>query len=320
VTSASGPPVVRSAQRLDPADTAAVLALAGAAADTDGVHPFSEHVLLHLRGAGEASAVHLTVVAGGELVGYAYLDLDGPSAEVVVHPARRRRGHGHALVVAAVAAAATVGPLKIWAHGDHPGARALADRIGLTRGRVLWQMRRSLFAALPEVPLPDGVALRAFRPGADDEAWLAVNARAFVAHPEQGRWTIADLAARKAEPWFDPAGFLLAVDPADDRLLGYHWTKVHPAQPRTGTGPGTGTGTAHDQAPIGEVYVLGVDPGGHRKGLGAALTAAGLRHLRGLGLSECLLYVDESNAGAVKLYERFGFTVWATDVMYEPAA
>ena len=84
---------------------------------------------------------------------------------------------------------------------------------------------------------------------------------------------------------------------------------MHPAAPRTGDGVA--------QPPIGEVYVLGVDPGGHRRGLGAALTVAGLRHLRGLGLADCLLYVDESNAGAVALYRRLGFEVWSTDVMYQ---
>jgi mycothiol synthase len=307
-TAAAALPPVRSAGRLGAAETAEVLTLAGAAGAADGVAPLSEQVLLQLRGGGDAAAVHLTVSLDDGLAGYAHLDPDGPAAELVVHPQLRRRGFGRALVTALLDAG---GPaLKIWAHGDHPGARALADELGLVRGRVLWQMRRSLFAALPEVPLPDGVVLRTFRPGVDDEAWLAVNARAFATHPEQGKWTLADLRMRFAEPWFDPAGFLLAVDPADDRLLGFHWTKVHPAEPRTDA--------AEAQPPIGEVYVLGVDPGGPRRGLGAALTVAGLRHLRGLGLSDCLLYVDESNPGAVALYKRLDFTIWSTDVMYEP--
>jgi mycothiol synthase len=307
VTSASAVPTVRCADRLDPAGTAGVLALAAAAGAADGVHPLSEHVLLHLRNGGGPAAVHLTVFLDGELAGYAHLDLDERSAEAVVHPARRRRGLGRALLAAAGGAAG--GPLRVWAHGDHPGARALAAQLGFERARVLWQMRRSLSAELPDAPLPPGVVVRAFRPGADDEAWLAVNARAFATHPEQGRWTLDDLRMREVEPWFDPAGFLLAIDPADDRLLGFHWTKVHPGEPRTDT--------AREQPPIGEVYVLGVDPGGHRHGLGAALTVAGLRHLRGLGLADCLLYVDESNTAAVALYERLGFTVWSTDVHYQ---
>jgi mycothiol synthase len=183
----------------------------------------------------------------------------------------------------------------VWAHGDHPGAAALAERRGLLRDRVLWQFRRTL-AGVPDVPLPAGVSVRAFRPGADDAAWLDLNARAFAGHPEQGRWTAADLATRMAEPWFDAAGFLLAVDDGG-KLVGFHWTKVHPDG-------------------LGEVYVLGVDPGGHRRGLGAALTVAGLRHLAGEGLHTVLLYVDESNTAAVALYRRLGFSAYATDVMY----
>jgi mycothiol synthase len=281
---------VLTRDRLTPAEAADVLTLAAAADEADGVSPLSEDGVLGLRG----HRTHLLAHSDETLVGYAYVD--GTSGELVVHPKHRLRGHGTALLAAA-------GPdaLQFWAHGDEPAARAFAEKAGFARSRVLWQMRRTL-TDLPSAELPDGVELRAFVPGADDEAWLGVNSRAFAHHPEQGRWTIDDLRLRLAEPWFDPAGFLLAVDPADDRLLGFHWTKVHPAE--------------GDEPAIGEVYVLGVDPGGHRRGLGAALSVAGLRHLAGLGLADVLLYVDEDNPAAVALYRRLGFEIYSTDVMY----
>jgi mycothiol synthase len=269
-----------------------VLALARAAADADGTYPLAEDAVLRLRRPGH----HLLARRGdGRLAGYA--QVEGGTAEVVVHPDARRRGLGRTLVTEAMTVAS--GPLRVWAHGDHPAAAALAASLGFTRTRVLWRLRRPLAEQIPAPALPAGVALRTFRPGVDDEAWLAVNARAFADHPEQGRWTADDLRARLAEPWFDATGFLLAARETDGRLLGFHWTKVHSGR-----------------EPIGEVYVLGVDPSAHGTGLGAALTLAGLRYLRGRGLDQVMLYVDDSNRAAMALYTKLGFTRWSADVTY----
>lgn len=295
---------VTRTDRLDPPEIADVLTLARAAGDADGADPFDEHTLLRLRDP-HAPAHHLTVrAADGILAGYAHLDSTDPAAgtgvELAVHPTYRRQGIGRAL--AREVRATVTGPLRAWAHGDHPSAAALAVDLGYRRARVLWQLRRPLSAPIPQPPLPEGVTLRAFRPGTDDDAWLALNARAFADHPEQGRWTSADLRARRDEPWFDAAGFLLAVDPAG-HLRGFHWTKVHER-------PGS--------ARIGEVYVLGVDPQAHGGGLGKALTAAGLAYLRDRrGLDRVMLYVDESNTAAVALYERLGFARWSAHVNYQ---
>ncbi|GAA4932648.1 mycothiol synthase [Actinoplanes utahensis] len=287
---------VRVTGRLSSSEVDDVLALAAAAGHLDGVHPLSEDVVLRVRGDVPYEGVHLLSYAGDRLAGYAFLDGPERSGELIVHPHFRRAGVGSELL-----AAAGAGPMRIWAHGDDPGAAAFAGRHGFERARVLWQMRRSLTEPLPDIPLPDGVTVRGFRPGSDEQAWLGVNARAFAHHPEQGRWTLDDLRSREAEPWFDPAGFLLAVDIADT-LLGFHWTKVHPA--------------SGDEPALGEIYVLGVDPAGHRRGLGAALSVAGLRHLAGSGLTVAGLYVDESNTAAVKLYRGLGFEVYKTDVNY----
>jgi mycothiol synthase len=323
--------VVR-AERLSPDDVADLLALTGAAGDADGAYPLSEHVILHLRHGGEAPAVHLLARDGGELVGYAHVDttdvVAGPSVELCVHPLHRRRGLGRALVLAAMAAAAErdpAGRLRLWAHGDHPSANALALSLGFVRGRVLWQMRRSLFAPVPAPELPGGVDLRPFRPGRDEAAWLDLNARAFARHPDQGRWTAEDLRVRLTESWFDPAGFLLAERIADGALLGFHWTKVHGAlrhstvsASRVRASPARAPADAqeHEHDPIGEVYILGVDPGAQRTGLGRALTLAGLRHLRDRGLDQVMLYVEESNPTAIALYQRLGFARWSTDVCF----
>jgi mycothiol synthase len=284
---------VRTVDRLSVSEADDVLAIATAAAEADGTYPLSEDGVLHLRRAESKDRAHL--LADG---GYAYVDTgdpEGPSGELVVHPRNRLRGVGTALLGAAIEVAENRG-LRFWAHGDEPGAQVFAEKNSFVRSRVLFQMRRSLAEPLPEAPLPAGVTLRHFRPGTDNAAWLAVNARAFAHHPEQGRWTEADLQARIDEPWFDPQGFLLAVDIADV-LLGFHWTKVHPDG-------------------IGEIYVLGIDPGGQTRGLGTALSVAGLEYLAGQGVADAMLYVDESNTAAVGLYRKLGFEVFAADVMY----
>jgi mycothiol synthase len=296
--------------------------LTQAAGDGDGGFPLSEHVPLHPRHGGVLPAVHLLARHGGQLVGYAHVDttdpVEGPSAELCVHPLYRRRGLGRALVLEAIAVSTQrdpAGRLRLWAHGDHPSASALALSLGFIRARVLWQMRRSLFAPVPAPTVPDGVTLRPFRPGVDDDAWLELNARAFAGHPDQGRWVTADLCARVAESWFDPNGFLLAV--RDGALIGFHWTKVHGAV-RHGdlAADGSDSDGVHHHDPIGEVYVLGVDPSAQGTGLGSTLTLAGLRYLRDRGLQQVMLYVEESNAPAIALYQRLGFLRWSTDVCF----
>lgn len=297
-------------------EVAAVAALVEAATEADGVRPLSEHVMLHLRYGGDTPVRNVLVYAGRELAAYGHLDVTdqvaGASAEVVVHPAHRRRGFGR-LLAEAVLAESPDGRLRLWAHGEHPASAALAQAMGFRRSRALWQMRRSLFAPLPRPEWPDGVQVRTFRPGVDDEAWVAVNAAAFADHPEQGRWTLDDLHRRMQEPWFDPEGFFVAERGA--RLVGFHWTKVHGGHGEHDIdGPHAHEGHGHD--PIGEVYVVGVHPDEQGSGLGRALTLRGLQHLRHRGLPDVMLYVDAANSGAIRLYTSLGFTHWETDVMF----
>jgi mycothiol synthase len=269
-------------------------------------------VVLHLPPDPASHAVQLLARDGaGALVAFAHLDVADPVAggasELVVHPASRRAGLGGRVVRALLdrlveAGSPDGGRLRVWAHGEHPGAAALATRFGFTRDRVLWRMRRGLDTpplAAPE--LPDGVRLRPFVVGADEPEFLRVNNAAFDWHPEQGGWDVNQVKLREAEPWFDPEGFLLAVD-AEDRLLGFHWTKVH----------------TEGRPPFGEVYVVGISPAEQGLGLGRLLTLTGLHHLASLGLDEVILYVESDNAAAVRVYERLGFRHEDrdTDVMY----
>ncbi|MFC4505596.1 MULTISPECIES: mycothiol synthase [Streptomyces] len=294
-----GPRSIETLSSLTPEQTEAVLDLLAEAARTDGQQAVSEQGRLQLRGGAREGVSHLVLTVGDELVGYAQLEdtdpVEAPAAELVVHPSDRGHGHGRALGAALLAASGK--RLRVWAHGGHSAARHLAQVLGLTLFRELRQMRRQLAGLdLPAPALPDGVHVRPFVPGRDDSAWLAVNSAAFAHHPEQGSLTQRDLDDRKAQPWFDPAGFFLAF--REDRLIGFHWTKVH----------------AEEQ--LGEVYVLGVAPGAQGGGLGKSLTTIGLQHLAGQGLPTAMLYVDADNKAAVSVYERLGFVTYETDLMY----
>jgi mycothiol synthase len=299
-------PVVSRESEVSAAERDQILAVDAEAADVDGAPALDDQVRIDLTSASD-SATHLLArfTDGGEIVGYAHADFragDAVSGHLVVRPPDRCRGVGTVLL-SELTEAATGRAVRVWAHGNTPGAQAMAASAGFASVRELIQMRMSLDTPLDQPSYPPGVSVREYVEGADDEAWVAVNAAAFSSHPEQGRLGVADLRGRVAQPWFDPAGFFLAE--RDGGLLGYHWTKVHPTGGRDG-------------GPVGEVYVLGVDPGAQGLGLGRALTLTGLRHLRDRGLDEVLLYVESDNLPAIRVYERVGFTVASVDVMYAP--
>nr|QZD53574.1 mycothiol synthase [Glycomyces sp. TRM65418] len=283
--------------------------------EADGVAPFNEQTTLGLSREPSPSRMHFLVRQEESVIAYAGVETvgDGAEAELAVDPAHRRQGVGSALLAEVTDWLETeITQLRVWAHGDRPHAEAFAAARGFARDRGLFQFSRDLdgfawpsawpegigrnwpIGEAPPAHVAEGVRLRPFRVGRDEAEWLRVNAAAFASHPEQGRWTAADLAAREDETWFDPDGLLVAED--EDGMLGFHWTKVEDG--------------------VGEVYVLGVDPRAQGTGLGRTLTLAGLAHLAAHGIRQVDLYADESNTKAVKLYRSQGFDIVRTDVQW----
>ncbi|GAA3342243.1 hypothetical protein GCM10017714_29760 [Curtobacterium pusillum] len=258
--------------------------------------PFSDQTLIDVR-AGRATVLGdergVAVVRDGEL-------------ELVVGLEERGRGLGTALVTQALALgggaapAAGSAPRRAWAHGDHPAARALATRFGWTPVRTLLQLRAPIPAVAPDVSVPDGYSVIAFRAEdpADEADWLALNAAAFAHHPEQGRMTLDDLRAREADGWFSAEDLLLLRDPSGS-LAGSCWLKV--------------------EGGIGEFYAVAVRPDLQGQGLGGVLMRAGTARLTGRGLEAAALYVEGDNEPALALYRRSGFVQHAIDVQYAAA-
>lgn len=298
------------ADRLDPVAIGAIAALSERVADAEGVRPLSEHVALHILQANSPNQLHICAWLDEELLGYGYLDLPIESGsfrgELAVEPVAWGGVGAGDLVLETMLSEAS-GNLEIWCHGAHSAAHEALEARGFVSKRHLYQMRRKLTAPIPTATLPGAIKVRAFDPTRDASAWLALNARAFAGIPDQGSWTRGDLELRIAQDWFDPAGFLLAhsiaVDGSEGQLVGFHWTKIH-------------GNASHGHAPVGEVYVLGVDPDLQARGLGRALTVLGLKHLAAQGLEEVVLYVDADNAAAIRTYEWLGFSRFDTDVLY----
>ena len=91
---------------------------------------------------------------------------------------------------------------------------------------------------------------------------------------------------RQARPWFDPLGIALAWRRGVP--VGAVWTKVHAGG-------------------VGEIYSIAVRPRAAGRGLGRSLVLAGFADLSARrGAATGMLWADEANAAAVRLYRRLG--------------
>jgi mycothiol synthase len=280
------PVTLQTPNRLDGPERASVLELADSIEAADGAPPLSDQARSRLA---TDQVDHYVARSGAQIVGYAQRH-DG-TAEVLGQP--------ESLDALLDALEPSGPPLHLWAHGTRSRLLPVLDARGYERERTLWQLRWTA-APLPPMTVPAGVQIRPFVVGSDEAALLAVNAAAFAHHPEQGGWTLVDVTAREGESWFDSDDVLLAERVADAgpaELIGFHWTKRH-------------TPT------LGEVYVLAVAPTAQGLHLGSTLLIAGLAHLVEAGSTEVLLYVDDSNATAVALYEKYGFRRHDHDVQF----
>lgn len=279
--------------------------LLSAATLADSHEPLGEHKFLRLQ-RGDDLSLAMLAFEDGALEGYAHTVTYGDgtdrraSCELVVDPSARRRGVGRLLLGQAVASAQEKGAhrLDLWAYNDNEPSQRMAAQFGFSPARRLLHLHRHMRSAPQALSVP-GAVIRSVRPGVDDKRWLALNNRIFAGHPENGRWTLDDLHARMAQPWFRADDVLMLE--VDDVLAGFCWLKVE-ERPSEGR--------------VGEIYVIGTAPEYQGRGLGRYLLACALRRLRERDADAAAIYVDQSNEAAVALYTSSGFHYHHVDVCY----
>lgn len=290
-------------------DTAAIQNISELLTDAeraDGVRPLSDHLWLDLRQGGRPGFIGLIATEEDHDHPIAYCQLsrgnESWSLDLVVHPHHRydMAVIGHELMTAALDIVKSEGGGHVhwWVFEASQLHRTLAQEFGLQQGRELLQLRVPL--PLPKVIAYRGstITTRPFDFSGDALLWLETNNAAFTEHPEQGAWELDVLQSRIAEPWFDANGFL--IHDIDSKLGAFCWTKMHP-----------------ETTPlVGEIYVIAVHPDFVGRGLGSAITVAGLNYLAASGAEIGMLFVDADNTAAIAMYSRLGFVTHHTELAF----
>lgn len=235
---------------------------------------------------------------GGRVVGY--LDVVTEDDELHVADVRTlEREPADALVEAAEAHAAP-GRIHAAAQGDDDLMRTVYERHGYELVRHAFQMRIELDGEPPEPKWPDGVVVRAFRPG-DETRVHAAQQAAFADHWEFHPQTFEEWRTYTLDRHdFDPALWWLAED--GDELAGVALTSWHFSGDRE----------------FGWVHMLAVRPAWRRRGLATALLQQSFRGFHQRGATRVGLGVDgENTTGAVRLYERAGMRPVRRNDIYE---
>ena len=226
----------------------------------------------------------------GRLVGYAHV-ANGRYADAVVASTHRGRGIGTWLAGWTQAEARRQGgsivgmPVPVGSDGDH-----LLERLGYHVAWTSWVLQLGAGEQIESQPLPEGYAVRPFRPGEEHTAYRIVE-DAFNEWPDRQPVPYDDWAARVVRrPGFEPWHLRLASDPGGEVV---------------------GVGYVFVSGEYGYVPTLAVRRDQRGRGLARALLVDCFAVAREHGASRSELSTD-SRTGALGLYERVGMRVTST--------
>ena len=221
-----------------------------------------------------------------------------------VLPDYRRRGIGRAILAANEARGREIALAHddpagrahaSWVSEREGGAEALLLGAGYEPVRYGFAMIRPNLDDVPDASLPQGLEIR---PVAADHhrAIIAADNEAFRDHWGHHEATEDDFVATHASPDIDTTLWRIAWD--GDDVAGGVLTWVYASENET-------LGVRR-----GWLEHIFVRRPWRRRGLATALIASALAGLRERGMTEAMLGVDADNlTGALRLYERLGFTV-----------
>lgn len=261
----------------------------------------------------------LAIAADGTLVAYAMVVLS-PSRDVSVysyvfggvHPARRERGIGRALLAWSLerseqqlASVETGAPASSRAYVDerNPGAARLLERFGFAVARYFTIMERDLSAPVDEIDVPDGVRLEAYHPDVAERTREARN-DSFRDH-----WGSLETVPTMWAQFVGGSHFrddlsVVAIDD-DGRVVGFTLAEVD-----EDSWSAQGFTSAY-------IALVGTVRDWRGRRLAPALLATALRRIQAAGLERATLEVDTASpTGALGLYERQGFVATTRDLAY----
>ena len=228
-----------------------------------------------------------------------------------VRPNHRRLGIGAALfernlgrIASRVRWEDPDGAVVLRAHANELGVghRALLEAHGFDLIRHFFLMRRTGLGEVPLEPLPAGLELRPVTVGQHRRIWEA-ECEAFQDHWGAHTYTDHDFQVTFSQSALDTALWAVAWDGDEVAgvVQGWIWREENEA-------------TGIDR---GWLEKISVRRPWRQRGLGRALTAAGLARLRDAGMTEAMLGVDAQNpTRALGLYERLGFEVHQRSAVY----
>lgn len=273
------------------------------------VSPAPEDILLRWerRNVNPLDDVNVLPGPSGDLIAFSQSALfkDGTprlAFELAVHPDHRHKGIGTALYKMVQLRAENAGVFHITAPVYSPAgisapsssSALFLQRRGFRADHSYWQMRLENIDCESGPVWPEGIGVRTFSTiDSDSVIWAQLIIETF-GEPA----TPQGIHAQLQEPGVSREGYFFAVDQATGREIGTSRGRVDIVGGRK----------------VGYIGTVGVLPTYRGRGIAEALVRQTLLYLAGVGMDSAILFVEDRNTPARRLYDKLGWRqIYRTD-------